>query len=62
MGWVVKLQRHGGQYRITIPRGLIEKVGFECAEIVILNAVVKGRIVIEEYYGKGKEKRDLPED
>ena len=62
MGRVVKLTHHGGQYRITIPRELLAKVGLGGAEFVKLSMFDRRRIVIEEYYGKGKDKRDLPAD
>jgi len=61
MDRVVRLQKHGGQYRVTLPRELIIKAGFEDVEFVKLYRVVPGRIVIEEYYGREKEKGDLPE-
>lgn len=62
MNWVVKLTRHGGQYRITLPRELIFKCGFEEVEFVRITKNTGYTIKIEEYYGKRKEKRDIPED
>lgn len=62
MKWVMKLQRHGGQFRVTLPRELIVKAGFEDVEVIRLEMIVKGRIMIDEYYGKGKEERDIQED
>ncbi|MBA7495719.1 hypothetical protein ES702_06308 [subsurface metagenome] len=62
MHWVVKLQRHGDQYRITLPRELIVKCGFEAVEYVSLLKYGDVGVMIEEYHGKRKEKRDLPED
>jgi len=60
--YTVKLQRHGGQYRVTIPAELIEECGFEGVELVNLEKIRGFGILIEEYCGKRKEKRDLPED
>lgn len=62
MDWVVKLTKHGGQYRITLPRELIFKCGFEEVEFVRLRPMQVFAIKIEEYYGSKKEKRDIPED
>lgn len=62
MEWVVKLTRHGGQYRITLPRELIAKCGFEEVEYIRLTKNVGYTVKIEEYYGKREEKRDLPGD
>lgn len=58
----VKLQRHGGQYRITLPRHLLAVAGLEDAEFLRLSHKLGGMIIIREYYGKRKEKRDVPED
>lgn len=62
MHLIVKLQRHRGQYRITLPLNLIKKCGLEDVELVRLDWVMPNTIVLREYYGKGKEKRDIPED
>lgn len=62
MDWVVKLQRHGGQYRVTLPRELIIKAGFEEVELVRVAKYAHVGIMIEEYHGKGKKEGDLPED
>lgn len=59
---VVKLTKHLGQYRVTIPRELIERCGFKDVEFVRLDWFPKQTIVIQEYHGKDKEKRDVPED
>ena len=62
MGKLMKLTEHGGQYRITIPRKLVEAAGLKDAEVVYLY-VWDGRVIcVEEYYGKRQEKRDIPED
>jgi len=57
----VKLQRHEGQYRVTIPRELILKADFEGVEFVRLGTGFHTGITIKEYHGKRKEKGDLPE-
>lgn len=62
MSWVVKLQRHGGQFRVGLPRGLIEELGFENVEIVEVEKYAPHWILIREYYGKGKEKSGIQED
>lgn len=62
MHYVVKLQRDRRQYRITIPLNLIEACGLEDVELVRLEEIVGQVIVIKEYHGKRKEKRDIPED
>ncbi len=62
MDWIVKLQSHGGQYRITLPGDLIVKAGLENARQVWLESYNEGEILIKGYYGKSKEERDLPED
>ena len=56
---VVKLTKHYGQYRVTLPRELVERAWLKDVEYVKLYTVSPGRIVIEEYHGKGKEKGDL---
>lgn len=60
--WVVKLQKHGGQYRVTLPRSLIKECKFEDVEYVSLLKYGNVGVMIEEYHGKGKEKGGLPED
>lgn len=62
MYWVVKLTRHGDQYRVTLPRKLIEGMAFQDVEFVRLEEYPSIGIIIKEYYGKGKEKGDLQED
>ena len=59
---VVKLTNHSGQYRITLPRDLVVKAGLVGVEYVKLDWGMPGRIVIEEYYGKSKEKGVVPEN
>lgn len=60
--WIVKLTRDRGQTRVTLPRLLIAEVGFDDVEVVRLRRGMRGMIIIEEYHGKSKEKRDIPED
>lgn len=62
MGYVVRLTEHGGQYRVTIPRKLVEGAGLEGVLFVSLHKVGRGKILIREYYGERKEKRDLQKD
>lgn len=62
MDWIVKLQKNEGQYRITLPGELIVKAGLEDVKIVKLVVHLGGGIIVKEYYGKGKEKRDIQED
>lgn len=60
--WVVKLQRHGGQYRVTLPLNLIEACGFEDVEYVSLLKYGDVGVMIEEYHGKGKKEGTVPGD
>lgn len=60
--WIVKLTRNRGQTRVTLPRLLIAEMGLEDVELVRLQKGIKGGILIEEYHGQSKEKRDIPED
>ena len=62
MDYVVKLTHQGGQYRVTLPGGLVVEAGLENAEVLRLRFFPQHRILIEEYHGKDSEKRDLPED
>lgn len=62
MYWVVKLSRQGGQYRITLPRGLLTEAGLKEAELLRLEWFVPSTIIIEEYHGKAKEKGSVQED
>lgn len=62
MDWVVKLTKQGGQCRITLPRELLVKAGFEDVEYVRLRPMQVFAIKIEAYHGKGKENRDIQED
>ena len=59
---LVKLNRHGKQYRITLPGELVERAGLVNAEILRLQWFAPNTILIEEYLGKGKEKGDLQKD
>jgi len=58
----MKLTKHYGQYRITLPREVIKKEGLEKVEYVMLSRFRGVGIVVEEYHGKSKERRDVPED
>jgi len=58
----MKLSKSYGQYRVTIPRELIEELDFDEVLFVRLLRGIKGGILIEEYHGKGKEKRDIQKD
>lgn len=62
MDWIVKLQEHGGQYRITLPRELLKKAELENEELIRLETYNQGEILIERYYGKGKKERDISEN
>lgn len=62
MDWIVKLQRHGGQYRITLPGDLIVKANMENVEIIKLEVLIPGVVVIKEYDGKGKKVSGIQED
>ena len=62
MDWIVKLQSHGGQYRITLPRELLIKARLESEELVRLKTIYKETILIEKYDGKGKKERDISKD
>lgn len=62
MNWIVKLQRHGGQFRITLPKELIVKADFEDVEVVSLGKHPVLGIIIREYNGKSKEKSGIQKD
>jgi len=62
MDWVVRLTKSYGQYRITLPRTLVEECKLEEVEFVELRMGQSGWIIIGEYRGKRKEKGDLPEN
>lgn len=49
---LVKLTCQRGQYRITIPKELIEKKALEAVEVMKLTEGPGGKIILEEYYGK----------
>lgn len=59
MAWHVRLTKHTGQYRITLPKDLIEEAGFEGVQFVELKNMGSYGILIKEYYGKKNAKRDL---
>lgn len=58
---IMKLTRDRGQTRVTLPRELIQEAGLEDVELVYLYVWNGREICIEEYHGKGQEKRDVPE-
>lgn len=58
----MKLSKSYGQYRVTIPRELIEELDFDEVLFVSIERGIKGGILIEEYHGKRKEKRDIQKD
>lgn len=59
---ISKVTRSKNQYRITIPKTLAIKSGIHKAKIVEIWLTEEKIIHITEYYGKSKEKRDIPED
>ena len=60
--WIVKLQRNGNQYRVTLPKRLIAFADLEDAEYLRLECGVSGGVIIKEYHGKGKEEGRIQED
>lgn len=42
--YVAKLSKFGGQFRVTIPKGLIDEAGWQDVELVILNLLTDGQI------------------
>lgn len=62
MRCVVKLTEHHGQYRITLPRELLQGTGLVNTELVVLDGSGWKEIIIREYHGKGKEKGGIQED
>jgi len=44
-----KLSRFGGQYRLTLPRLLVEQVAWEDVEYVVLRGLIDRSIVIKEF-------------
>jgi len=47
--YFAKLSKFGGQYRLTLPRLLVEQVAWEDVEYVVLNGLVDRSIVIKEF-------------
>lgn len=62
MPYHVRLTKHGGQYRVTIPQELIKSLGYEDVEFIEMKDLGCTGILLREYYGKRKEKRDLPKN
>ena len=62
MPYHVRLTKHTGQYRVTIPRELIKSLGYEDVEFVELKDLGCTGILLREYYGKRQGKRDIPKD
>ncbi|MCK4385600.1 MAG: hypothetical protein KAW52_04975 [candidate division Zixibacteria bacterium] len=52
--WIVKINEHRGQYRITLPIKLLRAKKLIGVEIVTLTEGKAGQIIIEEYHGKDK--------
>lgn len=62
--YLAKLSKFGGQYRLTLPKLLIEQMGWGDVEFVILyplesGSIEIGRFIDEESLGI-KSKRDRP--
>lgn len=62
MDYILRLQRHGSQYRVTLPLNLIEACGFEDVELVRLSRYPGVGIMIKEYHGKRKKEGTVPGD
>lgn len=56
MHYLVKLTYQRGQYRITIPKELVERQALGSAEVIKLTVGPGGKIILEEYYGKEKSR------
>lgn len=61
---IAKLNKFGGQYRLTIPRLLVEECGWHDVEFVILYPLQSGSIEIGRFVDgeslKAKDARDRP--
>lgn len=49
MKWVCKVSHHGPQFRITIPRKLVESLGWDDANWVILCEESPGSVTIRRF-------------
>ncbi len=59
MLWICKVSDHGGQRRITLPKGFIKKCGLEDAEYIGIDDRDPKRIIIRRLvYGKESEAED----
>jgi hypothetical protein len=47
--YLAKVSKFGGQYRITLPRLLVEQVAWESVEYVVLRGLSDGTVVIKEF-------------
>lgn len=62
MPYHVRLTKQSGQYRVTIPLELIKSLGYEDVQFIEMKDLGNTGILIREYYGKKREKRDLSKD
>lgn len=56
MHYLVKLTCQRDQYRITIPRELVRKTSLQFVEVLKLTEGPGGKITLEEYHGKDKNR------
>lgn len=56
MHYLVKPTYQRDQYRITIPKELVRKMKFGAVEVLKLTEGPGGKIIIEEYHGKDKNR------
>lgn len=60
--FIHRITKDRGQYRVTLPKELIENLGLEKTRVVEIWEGEDDTINIKEYHGKRKKKRDIPED
>ena len=57
--WLVKLQRHGRQFRVDLPKEAVKRAAFGRVKMVKVKENLRGGLLIEGYYGNEKGKGEL---
>ena len=58
--FVQKIGPSGGQYRVTLPKLLLEQAGLEKVRVVEMWVTEESIIHIKEYHGRKKTKGRIP--
>lgn len=56
--WIMKLSHSGGQARLTIPKDLVDEMGWSDVRVVVLKKTSPNYMCVRRFEGDEKEARE----